>query len=160
MASQYRYSKAGFQRSLVTAIGLTLIVSFLVWLFSRLFGFRHADLITLFSGMIFFGFCSASTVWRYYRDEVVFAVRPDGLFDVRRRGGAIPWNDIKDVRLGRAENDFELGVFLWPDVSKDTSAEDDNITPDVTIDLAPLDAPVNEILENVLRYKPIAMEEN
>lgn len=159
MASQYRYSKESFHRSLLTAVGLTLIVSFLVWLFSRLFGFRHADIITLVSGTIFFGFCSAATVWRYFRHSVVFAVRPDGLFDIRHSSSAVPWNDIKDMRLGRAENDFQLGVFLWPDVASGAKQNHEPVSPDFTVDLAPLDAPIDQILESLIRYKPIALEE-
>lgn len=157
MAAQYRYSKDSFFRSLITAIGLTLIVSFLVWLFARLFGLRHADVITAVSGTIFFGFCSAATIWRYFNQSVVFAVRPDGLFDARHSTQAVPWDHIKDMRLARAENDFQLGVYLWPDASKRKTGA--GVEPDFTIDLEPLDAPVDQIIERVLAYKTIVLEE-
>ncbi|MEE9314985.1 MAG: hypothetical protein V3V02_10070 [Rhizobiaceae bacterium] len=129
-------------------------MSFLVWLFSRLFGFRHADIITLISGGLFFSFCSLAMIWRYLRKEVVVAVRPDGLFDARYSSQAVPWDEIKDVRLTRAENDFELGVYLWPDkvsVSKDG--------PEFLMDLAPLDGGVEQVLEALSAYKQITMEE-
>ena len=109
MANQYRYSSHSFNRSVLTAIGLTLIVTFLVWIFTRLMSFSHANTITIVSGLVFFGFCSAAMIMRYVRNDVVFAIRPDGLFDARYSSQAIPWDDIKDVRLERAENDFQLG---------------------------------------------------
>lgn len=158
MASQYRYSKDSFHRSLITAIGLTLIVSFLVWLFARLFGLRHADIITAVSGTIFFSFCSAATVWRYFRQSVVFAVRPDGLFDARHSTQAVPWDHIKDMRLARAENDFQLGVYLWPDAAKRPQTRNE-VRPDFTVDLAPLDAPVDQIIDRLLAYKTVVLDE-
>lgn len=157
MASQYRYSQSSFQRSVVTAVGLTLIVSFLVWLFARLLGLQYANTITFISGLIFFSFCSAAMIVQYVRREVVLAVRPDGLFDVRWSTQAVPWDEIKDVRLGRAENDFQLGVYLWPDRhGKDYRTGTGQ--PDFRIDLAPLDAPVDQILQALSAYKPISME--
>ena len=153
MTSQYRYSQNSFKRSVITALGLTLIVSFLVWLFSRLFGLRHADLITLVSGAMFFSFCSAAMIWRYVRREIVVAVRPDGLFDARHSREAVPWDDIKDVRLGRAENDFELGIYLWPDRAAPGGG------PAFTVDLSPLDAPVETVLQALSTYKQITMEQ-
>jgi len=155
MAKQYRYSKNSFNRSIVTAVGLTLIVCFLIWLFSRLLGFQQANLITVVSGMIFFSFCSAAMIWRYMRNEIVLAVRPDGLFDARYSSQAVPWDEIKDVRLERAENDFQLGVYLWPDRARNAGG-----SPAFMIDLEPLDASVNQILQDVLDYKQISMEQN
>lgn len=155
MASQYRYSKNSFNRSVVTAVGLTLIVTFLVWLFSRLIGLQHANLITIVSGLMFFGFCSAAMIWRYASKSIVLAFRPDGLFDARYSMQAIPWDDIKDVRLDRAENDFQLCVYLWPDrlINKDHAAV-------FNIDLTPLDASLEQILTALSAYKPVGMEQN
>ena len=155
MAKQYRYSKNSFNRSILTAAGLTLIVCFLVWLFARLLGLQQTNLITVISGVIFFSFCSAAMIWRYLRNEIVLAVRPDGLFDARYSSQAVPWDDIKDVRLERAENDFQLGVYLWPDRQKDSGG-----APAFMIDLEPLDASVHQILEAVLDYKQISMEQS
>lgn len=153
MSNQYRYSKNSFQRSLVTAVGLTLIVSFLVWLFARLLGLSHANLITFISGLIFFSFCSAAMIRRYMRSEIVVAVRPDGLFDARYSSQAVPWDDIKDVRLGRAENDFQLGVYLWPDRNKSGKS------PAFNIDLTLLDTPVDQVLEALSVYKTVSWEQ-
>ena len=154
MTNQFRYSRTSFQRSVVTAIGLTLIVSFLVWLFSRLFGFQNANLITVVSGLIFFSFCSAAMIRRYALQEIVLAIRPDGLFDARYSSQAIPWDHIKDVRLGRTENEFKLSVYLWPD------QHSDNLNPALDIELAPLDASVENILQSLSAYKPVAMEQS
>ena len=141
----------------MTAVGLTLIVTFLVWLFVRLLGLYYANTITVISGLIFFSFCSAAMIWQYMRRQVVVAVRPDGLFDARYSTQAVPWDEIKDVRLGRAENDFQLGVYLWPDKHGSWHKAGAG-QPDFQIDLAPLDAPVDQILQALSNYKPISME--
>ena len=154
MANQYRYSSHSFNRSVLTAIGLTLIVTFLVWIFTRLMSFSHANTITIVSGLVFFGFCSAAMIMRYVRNDVVFAIRPDGLFDARYSSQAIPWDDIKDVRLERAENDFQLGVYLWPPNQKVATSG-----PTFTVDLSPLDGSVEQILIALSEHKNIYFEE-
>jgi len=155
MANQYRYSSNSFNRSVVTAVGLTLIVSFLVWLFSRLMALPQANTITIISGLVFFSFCSAAMIWRYLRNDVIFAIRPDGLFDARYSSQAIPWDEIKDVRLERAEDEFQLGVYLWPR---------DQVTkiggPTFTVDLSPLDGTVQQILKALSEHKSIYFQEN
>ena len=153
MANQYRYSSNSFNRSVITAAGLTLIVCFLVWLFSRLLGLANANSITVISGIIFFGFCSAAMIWRYLRNDVVLAIRPDGLFDARYSSQAVPWDKIKDVRLERAENDFQLGVYLWPDKQTANTGR-----PAFTIDLMGLDGSLEQILKAVAEHKDIYME--
>lgn len=155
MANQYRYSSNSFNRSVVTAIGLTLIVSFLIWLFARLMALPQANTITVVSGLVFFGFCSAAMIWRYMRNDVVFAIRPDGLFDARFSSQAIPWDEIKDVRLERAENDFHLGVYLWPPNQKSNTGG-----PTFTVDLSPLDGSVDQILRALSEHKRIYFQEN
>ncbi len=139
-------------------MGLTLIVSFLVWLFSRLLGLRHADLITLISGAMFFSFCSAIMIWHYLRRAGVVAVRPDGLFDARYSTQAIPWDEIKDVRLARVENDFQLGIFLWPNFKKNKQINSGD-APEFFIDLSPLDAHPEKVLQALSEYKQIRMEQ-
>lgn len=156
MATQYRYSRASFRTSVATAVGLTAIVSFLVWLFARLFGLAHPNWITLVSAAVFFSFCSAAMIWRYMRNEVVVAVRPDGLFDARYSGQAVPWETIKDIRLARRENEFQLEVYLWP-LSQGRSSV---VLPAFTIDLAPLDAGVEAVLEALSQHKTISMEQS
>lgn len=95
-------------------------------------------------------------IWRFLRQEVVLAIRPDGLFDARFSSQAVPWDDIKDIRLGRAENDFELGVYLWPDKMKPNGKGGAQFS----IDLAPLDASVDVVLEAVSAHKQISMEQS
>ena len=156
MSNQYRYSQSGFRTSVVVAIGLTAIVSFLIWLFARLFGFQNSNLITFVSALLFFGFCSATMIWRYAQRAIIVAVRPDGFFDARYSSQAVPWDNIKELRLGRAENDFELNVFLWPN----GAAQPPNapIRPSFVSDLSPLDAGVTTVLEAIAKHKPIIVE--
>ena len=114
----------------------------------------QANTITVISGLVFFGFCSAAMIWRYMRNDVVFAIRPDGLFDARYSSQAIPWDDIKDVRLERAENDFQLGVYLWPRNQNSASSG-----PTFTVDLSPLDGTVDQIIRALAEHKNIYFEE-
>jgi hypothetical protein len=150
--AQYRYSKSSFQSSVLAALGLTAITTFLVWLFCRLFGLVHGNTITVISGLIFFGFCSAAMVWRYLRSDIVLAFRPDGFFDSRYSRTAIPWEQIKDIRLGRVENEFLLSVYLWPRDQRATSSD-----PAFVVELAPLDSGVDKILEALSAHAPISL---
>jgi len=160
MTSQYRYSQSSFQVSIVTALGLTAIVCFLVWLFSRLAGSQNALLITFVSGSVFFSFCSAAMIWRYMRREVIVAARPDGLFDARFSSQAVPWDAIKDLRLQRVENAFSLAVHLWPDAWAGLTRlkRSGHSSAVFMMDLEPLDADVETVLQSIAAYKPIAIE--
>lgn len=150
MANQYRYSKNSFQKSIATAVGLTLIISFLVWLFSRLMTFSHPYWITLVAGTVFFSFCSAAMIYRYMRKEIIVSVRPDGLFDARYSSQAVPWDQIKEVRLERQENEFQLLVQLWPMGEAPPEL--------IWIDLAPLDADVESILQAIAPNARISVD--
>ncbi|MFD0915350.1 STM3941 family protein [Pseudahrensia aquimaris] len=150
--TQFRYSQTSFRKSVLAALGLTLIVTFLVWLFAQLFGLRYYNTVTFVSGLIFFGFCSAAMIWRYLRKDIVLAVRPDGLFDARYSSEPVPWDAIKDIRLGRVENDFQLSVYLWPRELK-ADAEEQGFV----IDLAPLDAGIEQVLDVVSGHKPVTV---
>ncbi|MEM8750348.1 MAG: hypothetical protein AAGF28_08600 [Pseudomonadota bacterium] len=161
MASQYRYSRGSFRSSVITALGLTAIVSFLVWLFVRMMVFTHPYWITGVSAAIFFSFCSAAMIWRYMRNDVILAVRPDGLYDARHTSQAVPWDAIKDLRLLRAENEFQLDVFLWPattDHQAIRKAYSPAARPAFSIDLAPLDAGVETIVEALSQHKQVTLE--
>ena len=147
---QFRYSQSSFNSSVLAALGLTAIVSFLIWLFAQLFALQHYNIITLVSALIFFGFCSAAMIWRYMHKSIVVAVRPDGLFDARWKRQAVPWDEIKDLRLHRRENEFQLAVHLWP-----RDKRDDDERMDFLIDLSPLDAPIDRVLEAFQPYKEI-----
>lgn len=152
--TQFRYSQSSFRSSVFAALGLTAIVSFLVWLFSQLFGSLHYNMITFVSGLIFFGFCSAAMIWRYMRNEIILSVRSEGLFDARYSKQPVPWDAIKDLRLGRVENEFQLFVYLWPGRQENVAEQLEFI-----VDLAPLDAGVNQILGAVSLYKTITIPE-
>ncbi len=149
MAAQFRYSEDSYRSTVFAAAGLTAIVTFLVWLFARLSGSTHVVLITTIAAICFFTFCSAAMLWRYWRGQVVLAVRPDGLFDARHGTQALAWNDIRHMELGRAENEFHLIVHAW---------RRDGGTRQVEYDLAPLDADVATILNAISAYRPVALE--
>ena len=94
-------------------------------------------------------------IWRFVRNEVVVAIRPDGLFYARHSSQAVPWDEIKDVRLERAEDEFHLGVYLWP--TKQTGRDS---RPAFKIDLMPLDGSVEQILRAVAEHKAIYAEQS
>lgn len=148
-AAQYRYSTGSFRTSFLVALGLTALITFLVWLFTQLLGLRHYNAITFAAGAIFFAFCSAAMIKRYLTDSVVFAIRPDGLFDARHGRDAVPWDQIRMVGLLRREHDHLINVYLW---QRQASIFDAELTPDITIDLAPLDAPAEGVLLALRRY--------
>ncbi len=150
MANQYRYSKKSFRTSVTTAVGLTLIISFLIWLFSRLMSFSHPYWITFVAGGIFFSFCSAAMIYRYMREEIIVAVRPDGFFDARHSSQAVPWEQIKEVRLERQENEFQLLLQLWPMGEAPPKL--------ISVDLAPLDGGVENILQAIAPHARISVD--
>ena len=137
--TRFRYSAAGFRANVVSAAGLTAIVTFLAWLFLRLFGTADTLLWTAATALIFFGFCSAAMIWRFLRRQEVVAVRPDGLLDLRVAPTACAWGDIRDIVLLWREDEFRLAVRVWP-----TSRR-----MDFEVDLAPLDATVGEIVDAI-----------
>ena len=141
MTRQFRYAPAAFRDTVLAALLLTGVVVFFVWLTGGLIGFRNPGQIAMVSGLVFFVFCSAATLWRYMRRAVVFAVRQDGLYDARLGAEAVPWSEIKEVVVRRAENDFHLSVALWPDVA----ARRGQATIDV--DLSSLDGTVDGVVE-------------
>lgn len=148
-AAQYRYASSSFHTSFLVALGLTALITFLVWLFSQLLGLRYYNTITLAAGVIFFAFCSAAMIKRYLTRAVVFAIRPDGLFDARHGRDAVPWDQIRMVGLLRREHDHLINVYLWQREAAIFSAE---LTPDLTIDLSPLDATAESVLLALRRY--------
>lgn len=149
MAAQFRYSEESYRSTVFAAAGLTAIVTFLVWLFARLSGSSHVMLITGVAAVAFFTMCSAAMLWRYWRGQVVLAVRPDGLFDARLGSQALAWDDIRHMRLGRAENEFQLVVDAW---------RRDGSTRQIELDLAPLDADVSTIINAIADYRPVAVD--
>lgn len=112
--------------------------------------FAHPYWITLVAGVVFFSFCSAAMIYRYMRDEIIVAVRPDGLFDARHSSQALPWEKIKEVRLERQENEFQLLVQLWPMGEAPPKL--------IWIDLAPLDVDVEPMLQAIAPHARISVD--
>ena len=150
--AQFRYSASSFRATVWAAAGLTAIVSFLVWLMSQLLGVAHYNVVTLVSGLIFFGFCSAAMIWSYLRREIVLSIRPEGLMDRRYSQDRLPWDAIKDVKLARREHEFQLSVYLWPR-SQNREAEQDGFV----IDLAPLDGDVREVISAIAPFRTVTI---
>ena len=144
MQTQFRYSASGFQTTVLAAAGLTCLVTFLVWLFSRLAGFQNANTITFVSGMIFFAFCSAAMIWRYMRSDVVMAVQPGGLYDIRTTPRHTPWEQVRMIGIVRHESDYRLKVYLWPPYQGVSFTAD--LVPDYILDLAPLEAAAEHVI--------------
>ncbi len=155
MTTRFHYSQASFQANVLSALGLTALVCFLVWIFAGLAGFRHVNMITLISGLIFFGFCSAAMIFRYLNRAVIVAVRPDGLFDARYSAQAVPWEMIKEIRLARTENEYRLSVALWPKSQKQQSS-----APGWDLDMAPLDGNPQTLVDAVMQYRPIVASQD
>ena len=126
------------RQTVAAAALLTAVVTFLVYLVAGLVGARHPDWVAGISALVFFAFCSAATLWRYWRREVVVAMRPDGLFDARLGPQAVPWDDIKELVVHRSENDYGIEVVPWPGVETGWS--------DGRVDLAGLDAPPGTVV--------------
>lgn len=146
MQTRFRYSRTSFRANVLSAAGLTLIVSCLTWLFLRLGVLSHATWWTAATGLIFFAFCSAAMIWRYLRGSVVLAVRPDGLFDARISREAVLWSDVLSLDLQRTENEFHLIISTFGSGGKVVKT---------SVDLAPLDADVNTILAAISAYRPV-----
>ncbi len=149
---ELRYSRAKFKTTLLVAIMLTVMITGVTWMILTRLGNPYANLITALTALIFFGFCTVGMLWRYYNNEVVFAVRRTGLFDKRWPHEAVNWEDIKEVVLVQREADFSLEVRLWPQTSK-TAAE-----ALLQIDLSPFDTSVQAIIDAIGSKVPLRRE--
>ena len=157
-AAQYRYSKDRFRINLAIAIGLTAMICALIWLLLGIYGSRYMNTWTIIAGLVFFAFISARMIAQYFRDEVVLAIQPTGLYDGRLNQEIIEWEKIKELVLSRREQEFTLAVYLWPKTADKSVDEDHNQEAHYMIDLAPLDAAPEKILETINQYKPIRLE--
>ena len=146
MQTRFHYAQSSFRTDILSAAGLTLIVSCLSYLFLRLGAVSNASWWTAATALVFFAFCSAAMIVRYLRGAVVLAVRPDGLYDARHSRQAWLWSDILELELRRTENEFQLVVTTWGRAGKMRQK---------SLDLAPLDADVNTILQAISTYKPV-----
>ncbi len=150
-SAQFRYSREGFRLNLIIAIALTVLICSLVWLLLGIYGSNHMNLYTAFAGLAFFAFISARMLAQYFKNDVVLAVQPTGLYDSRISSQTIPWNNIKELLLLRREQVYTLEVTLWP-VDGKASAKTHQI------ELSALEGGSEQILEAINAYMPIRME--
>ena len=151
-AAQFRYSRDGFRRSLIIAMCLTALICGLVWLLLGIYGSPNMNLYTAIAGLLFFAFISARMLAQYFRDDVVLAVQPTGLFDARISMETIPWEAVKELVLSRREQEYSLSVHLWPHSDKP------NLAVDHSVELSSLEGGSEAILAAIQLYMPIKME--
>ena len=101
---------------------------------------------------MFFAFVSVSMLWRYFRNGVVLAVQPAGLYDARVSEVPVSWEDIRDIVLRQAEDAFRLEVYLWKRQEAATAV------PDFSIDLDSLNAGAGEIVNDIAAHSKIRNE--
>lgn len=150
-SAQFRYSKSGFRYNLVIALVLTAAVCGLVWLLLGIYGSNHMNLYTALTGAVFFAFISARMLAQYWRDEVVLAVQPTGLYDGRISLETIPWDRIKELVLLRREQEYQLSIILWPQKPGGKAVTHE-------INLTALEGGSQAILEAIDQYKTIRLE--
>ena len=148
--NQFRYHRESFQRTLAIAIGLTLAVCGLVWLLLGIYGVRQMNLLTLLTGLIFFAFISARMLARYFRNEVILAVQPTGLFDARIGDDVLPWDSIRELVLVRREQDYSLRIVLWGSKGAKPQTHEVNLTA--------LEGGAQPVLEAINAYRPVRVE--
>lgn len=112
--SQFKYSKSGFRNNLIIALGLTALFCALVWMILGIYGSNYMNIFTALTGLMFFAFISARTIILYFKDEIVMAVQPNGVYDRRIGDELISWDEIKELVLIRKEQDYALKIVLWP----------------------------------------------
>jgi hypothetical protein len=151
-AARFRYSREGFRRNLAIALGLTGLVCGLVWLLLGINGSPHMTLYTLITGFVFFAFISARTLTQYFRNEVVLAVQPTGLYDARISSETIPWDAIKELVLSRAEQDYSLSIVLWPKHAMGAGRMH------FDIELTALESGSEPVLNAISQYRQIRLE--
>ncbi|MGI9401327.1 MAG: hypothetical protein ACR2O0_08745 [Rhizobiaceae bacterium] len=95
---------------------------------------------------------SAPMLVRYFRREVIVAVRPTGLFDARYSLETIAWEQIRDITLRRTEDDYMLDVYFWHSQEK---SERLGNRPEFTMDLSPLEAEPERIIRAIAQFKDI-----
>jgi hypothetical protein len=155
MSTHFRYSVPKFRQTVVIAAALTALVSALAWMLLVAFSSRHPWLWTAFVAMIFFGFVSAPSIIRFLRNETVLAILPTGLYHARTSGDPISWESIREIVLRQAENEFQLDVYLW---KPQGNPQRGPAEPEITIELAPLDAPPAAIVEAIGRHARVRLE--
>jgi hypothetical protein len=155
MSTHFRYSVPKFRQTIIIAAALTGLVSALAWMLLVAFSSRHPWLWTATVATVFFGFVSAPSIVRFLRNETVLAVLPTGLYHARTGADPVSWESIREIVLRQAENEFQLDVYLWKPQGRPQGG---SAQPDLTIELASLDAPPAAIVESIGRHARIRLE--
>lgn len=155
MSSQFRYSTPKFRMTLLVAAGLTFMVAGLAWMLLVAFGNSHPRLWTGVAALVFFGFVSAGMLVRYLQNQPVLAVYPTGLLYARHSSEPVSWESIREIVLRQKETEYELDVYLWKTQRAAAKTPD---RADFTVDLAPLDADVPEVLAALSGHARIRAE--
>jgi len=150
-SQQFRYSRSGFRYNLTVALALTALFCGFVWLIIGVYGTIWHNAITAVTGLVFFAFISARMLGQYWRDEVVLAVQPTGLYDGRISSEAIAWDRIKELVLLRREQEYQLSIVLWPQKPGGKVVTHE-------INLTALEGGSQQILEAIDQYKSIRLE--
>ncbi|MEM7300609.1 MAG: hypothetical protein AAF468_05950 [Pseudomonadota bacterium] len=155
---QFRYSRASFINALMTSLGLAALGGLVVYLFFRLGGFSYAGIATWTAGVLFFVFFSFRALWLFMQNEVVLAVRPDGLYDARLSPSHFSWEDLWEINLTRLESDYRLELRLWPKTVISTSKKHAGRVEDIEIETSSLDGGIEEIVAAIQKYKPVTIK--
>ena len=146
---ELRYSRKKFQFTLLSAILLTVMITALAWMLSIRLAYIYSTYITAGVALVFFVFCSIGMLSRYYRDEVILAVRQTGLFDKRLRRKIINWEEIKEVVLLQRENEFQLEIVLWPMSGSGVAGKNKKPKKPLTIDLEPFEIGIDDLMQAI-----------
>ena len=159
--ARYRYSDARLQQTLIVAVGLTMMVCFLTWMFLAAAGQPQTLFWTGATGLVFFAFMSLATLIRWLRREIILAILPTGLFDARWQADPVNWERIREVVMRRKENDITLDIYLW------RGQEPGKVTelhpgrdhgPDFTIDTSALEGDASEMAQTISRHAVVRVE--
>jgi hypothetical protein len=155
MSNQFRYSTPKFRMTLAVAAGLTAMVAGLAWMLLVAFGNHHPRIWTALAALIFFGFVSAGMLLRFLRNEPVLAIYPTGLFYARHSREPLAWETIREIVLRQKETDYELDVYLWKPQPLARKAAG---SPDLSIELAPLEAHPAQVIEAIGAHARVRAE--
>ncbi len=147
---QFRYSRSRFITMMIASLALTAAITFTVYVLLSTFGVRQYKFYTYATGLVFFGFLSASMIYRFLRQEVVLSIHHGGIVDTRLSGEVIAWDDIRNLDLQLVEQELKLHLVVWPHaaIAKKGQKEFD-------IDLSILDANPAVVIASIERYQPV-----
>lgn len=152
---ELRYSRKKFQFTLLSAILLTAMFTILAWIISSRLAGGYATIVTATVALVFFVFISFGMLSRYYRDEVVLAIRQQGFFDKRLKQKIINWEEIKEIVLLQQEREFQLEIHLWP-MSNESVVSIKGKEP-LNIDLEPFEVDINDLMQAISEHTKTRM---